>query len=824
MKSRVATLKSIELAGFKSFAKRTKIDFSSGLVAIVGPNGSGKSNIADAVRWVFGEQKTRSLRMDKSEDLIYHGGKDKAQASMAEVVITLDNSDGSIPVDLNEIEITRRLYRSGENNYLLNGRKTTLSLIQEILSASGFGVGSYTVIGQGMIDKLILSSGQERKQLFEEASGIKQYEIKLSQTFKKIEATRENLSQIDGLINELSPHHETLIRQSELLEKRNNLLIEIDKLRNHYVWGKLKHLEDEDRRLQKQLDAVERNISKLNVDLSSLEKSNNFDSNNRSKESAEKITKELSALESKKEIIDSEISKNNIELEQLKVEIRKSDPIVDITTKEIKNLEANLQKHIKDQKKIEKLVDKYEAKLNAVDDKIKLQTKSLEDARKEMAKSQKSEYLKHSLGLIDIIQDGVRRQKDEDELSIVFYKLKRMIKHSLMDNSAELALKVGKIQNTIARLLDERENINEAQTNEIIKLRAIEMDYSSIESKVADLKKSLAIVEKANNTSKIQNQIDKCSLKLGGLEKTRSEIIASIAITRQELVDIAQVSVQQEKDEYYKKHEELSNEKVGLEQERLNIKSQLENTKNQSDDLGELCNKWSIKKQQKRISTPIDVSLDEINRVEAELGLLEDINPDISKEATETSKQMQYLSSQKDDLEKALINLEKVAAETSLKMTKVFEKGFESINSNFAKNFKQLFGGGDAGLKLNRDEDRGIDIMVKLPNKKVQNISSLSGGEKALASVALLSGILASNPSPFVVLDEVDAALDAENTKKFADVLTRITKHSQVLVVTHNHDTMSAADELIGITTSGNNDSRIIKVRLDSLPQGSLKE
>ncbi|MEI6581698.1 MAG: AAA family ATPase, partial [bacterium] len=152
----------------------------------------------------------------------------------------------------------------------------------------------------------------------------------------------------------------------------------------------------------------------------------------------------------------------------------------------------------------------------------------------------------------------------------------------------------------------------------------------------------------------------------------------------------------------------------------------------------------------------------------------------------------------------------------------VFQKGFHSINRNFSEHFKELFGGGDAGLELKRSgEDYGVEIIVRLPGKRAQNISSLSGGEKALASVALLAGILASNPSPFVVLDEVDAALDDINTKKFADVLKTITKHSQVLVVTHNHETMAVANELMGVTTSGTNDSQIIRVKLDSLPAGA---
>jgi chromosome segregation protein len=815
----VATLKSIELAGFKSFAKRTKIEFGNGLVGIVGPNGSGKSNIADAVRWVFGEQKNRSLRSDKSEDLIYHGGKDKSQASMAEVIITLDNSDGSIPIDLNEIEITRRLYRSGESNYLLNGRKTTLSLIQEILSASGFGVGSYTVIGQGMIDRLILSSGTERKQLFEEASGIKKYEIKLSQTTKRIEATRDNLSQITNLINELSPQYDSLLRQSELLNKRNNLNEQLQQLRLAYAHYQTKEIDKVEGDLLRVLESIKVKIEKNISSIKQLEADDSKVVSINPKAAGEKINKEIINLEFKREKLDFDLTKLNIELEQINALINDTDPVIEITKKEIKNLKANLSTHIKDQKLIEKLVEKYEMKIKKFDEKINAQTKILEDTRKALAKSQKSEYLKHSLGLIDIIQDGVKRQKDEAELGIVFYKLKRMIKHSLIDNSAELALKVGKIQNSIARLLDERESISELQTNEIIKIRAIEMDYSSIESKIDDLNRSLARIEKANDNTRHIARHEILKAREEELGTKRHEVNELINMKRQEFVSLTESIMQNNKDEYYKKHEQMTNEKVGLEQEKLNVESNISNVKARRDSLNSTVKSWGMPKELPKPAKLESASIEDINKAEAEIDHLEEINPDIIKQAEEVGSQMSYLNSQKIDLEKAVINLETVASETSQKMSKVFEKGFEKINKNFSVNFKQLFGGGDAGLKLNKGEEKGIDIVVKLPNKKVQNISSLSGGEKALASVALLSGILASNPSPFVVLDEVDAALDAENTKKFADVLTKITKHSQVLVVTHNYDTMAVADELIGVTTSGNNDSQIINVKLDNLPQ-----
>ena len=454
MKSGVITLRSIELAGFKSFAKRTKVEFGSGLVAIVGPNGSGKSNIADAIRWVFGEQKNKSLRSDKSEDLIYHGGTGKSQASMAEVVITLDNSAGRIPLQLDEIEITRRLYRSGESNYLLNGKKVSLTSIREVLAKSGFGVGSYTVVGQGMIDRLVLADGLERKKLFEEASGIKQFEIKLSQTKKKLDSTKQNLAQINDLISELKPQLDTLEHQSSLLAKRQQMALSLNSLKLAYIKQTQERLDIQKKKLSSDIGKTSEQIKLLNTKISSLEASHGANANNSSLNKAEQVNHELSQLEASAQLLDQEISNLNIEIQE-------------ISAKESEN-------------------------------KLAVARIILDQTKKALAKTQKTDYLLHSLGLIDILQDSINRGRPSGELDIVFYKLRRSIKHSINDNSAELALNVGKVQNVISRLLDEREKLTELQTVEIIKLRASEMDSAAILLKIKQLSESQAETSPTN--------------------------------------------------------------------------------------------------------------------------------------------------------------------------------------------------------------------------------------------------------------------------------------------------------------------------------------
>ncbi len=819
MKSRVATLRSIELAGFKSFAKRTKIDFGDGIVAIVGPNGSGKSNIADAVRWVFGEQKNKSLRTDKAEDLIYNGNDNKPRASMAEVIIALDNSGGSIPVDLLEVEITRRLYRSGESSYLLNGKKTSLATIQELLIKSGFGVGSYTVIGQGMIDRLILSGGQERKQLFEEASGIRQFEIKQSQTTKRIEAVNLNIDQISSIINEIKPQQEALVRQASLLQKRNQLSDDLQKYRCGYIAQNSNHLKS--RRLaivSKQDDNLDEQ-KKLQSRLKDLEADHTESRTTTNKNTASSIGKELDRLELQRSRIEQDISSLNATAEQINSSIIATNPLEHSIRDEITLLQLKLTQHLKNQKSIEAVVAKFEAKLKLVDIKVGSQTDILEGTRKALGKSQKTEYLQHSLGLVDILQDGIKRNKSYKDLDIVFYKLRRMIKHSIGDNSAELALKVGKVQNIIAGLLDEREGISELQTTEVIKLRAIEMDYSTIAHKVSENELKLLKIIKSDNTDKLKKQKLALESKTQSLLRQRDSINARIIDLRQGLVAMVDTASDAVSNEYYKRHEVLSNQDIELQQAALAIQASLDDINSSISRIAELQKKWSLSDSALTRAIKETVDYDSISRTEAEIDLLAEIGPSVAQDVKDSGERMQYLEKQKLDLEKTVQNLLKVSIDTGKKMQVVFQKSFRSINRNFAEQFSDLFEGGDAGLELKLiGDDYGVEIIVRLPGKRAQNISSLSGGEKALASVALLAGILASNPSPFVVLDEVDAALDDVNTKKFAGVLKTITKHSQVLVVTHNHETMSVADELLGVTTSGNNDSQIIRVKLDSLP------
>lgn len=208
-------VKSLELQGYKTFATSTEFRFADTVTAIVGPNGSGKSNIVDALRWVLGEQSYSLLRGKKTEDMIFAGSEQRARAGMAAATLTFNNESGWLPIDFSEVAITRRAYRDGQNEYVLNGQRVRLKDVSELLSKSGLAERTYTIIGQGLVDAALSLKAEERRRLFEEAAGIGLYRSRREEAFRRLETTQRNIERIHDILTELRPHLRSLERQAE---------------------------------------------------------------------------------------------------------------------------------------------------------------------------------------------------------------------------------------------------------------------------------------------------------------------------------------------------------------------------------------------------------------------------------------------------------------------------------------------------------------------------------------------------------------------------------------------------------------------------------
>ena len=219
----MSRLKELRLHGFKSFADPTRFVFEPGVNAVIGPNGSGKSNMADAVRWVLGEQSNRSLRTRRADDVIFAGSEQRKGLGMAEAILTLDNADGWLPIDFAEVSIGRRAYRSGEGEYLINGARARLRDVVELLGEGQLGANELVVVGQGTVDAALSLRPEERRQLFEEAAGVKGLQVRRNEASVRLGKSRDNLTRVSDLIAELKPQVRRLALQAEHQQQHDEL-------------------------------------------------------------------------------------------------------------------------------------------------------------------------------------------------------------------------------------------------------------------------------------------------------------------------------------------------------------------------------------------------------------------------------------------------------------------------------------------------------------------------------------------------------------------------------------------------------------------------
>ncbi|MFQ9797894.1 MAG: chromosome segregation SMC family protein [Clostridia bacterium] len=253
-------LKRVEMLGFKSFPEKISVEFDRGITAIVGPNGSGKSNISDAVRWVLGEQSARTLRGAKMEDVIFAGTQRRRPVNYAQVTLVLDNSDKKIPIEYDEVSISRRVYRSGESEYTVNQNRCRLKDVQELLMDTGIGKDGYSVIGQGQIDQLLSTKPQERRLIFEEAAGIVKYKTRKETAIKELEEERANLNRVQDILEEIASRLGPLQEQAEVAQKYVKLKDELKIYEINAFLGQYKQYREQYQRLLSQQEDLGRQM------------------------------------------------------------------------------------------------------------------------------------------------------------------------------------------------------------------------------------------------------------------------------------------------------------------------------------------------------------------------------------------------------------------------------------------------------------------------------------------------------------------------------------------------------------------------------------
>ena len=323
-------LKRVEIHGFKSFAEKTNIEFLDGVTTIVGPNGSGKSNVSDAIRWVLGEQSAKSLRGSKMEDVIFAGTEQRKMLGLAEVTLVLDNSDNKLPVEYNEVAVTRRVYRSGDSEYYINKNQCRLKDIQELFMDTGVGRDGYSIIGQGKIDEILSSKSEERRSIFEEASGIVKYRTRKEEALRKLEHTNTNLTRVTDVLNEIETSLGPLEEKSKVAKKYLELRDELKSLEVRSFINTISSAEEEINKINGAIEGLEQSITGSQKEIENIEKEKD-----ESKVSLEKIllnieksqeeyfekANEIEKLKTRIETFDDRMNNNKAAIERLNLEI-----------------------------------------------------------------------------------------------------------------------------------------------------------------------------------------------------------------------------------------------------------------------------------------------------------------------------------------------------------------------------------------------------------------------------------------------------------------------------------------------------------------------
>lgn len=831
-------LKRLEISGFKSFARETELLFEPGITAIVGPNGSGKSNIADAIRWVLGESSGRALRSRRNEELVFAGTEKRARGSFAQVSLLLDNTTGSLDIEAGEIELVRRLYRSGESEYLINQTKSRLADVEHLLARAGFGQNSYSVIAQGMIDQFILASPAERRVLFEEAAGIKQHEIKREQALKRLAETESNLVRARDIVAELEPRLRLLEREREAAAKRQTLETALALARSQYLASAQHDLVTTNQAQLAARTKLEQTITELTTKITDLRAQQHQLEQTQTKSNRDlgSWTTRLERLEIRR---DQAQNKLVVERAELNLMQEREDPTTKLTqtqatlTTELNQVQQHLTAKTKLAASTGAQLEAAQTELDKITTKLLRRQQELAKRRLELQDTEREEYLRHALGLVRELNRELlaRDQLDLERTRLVIHKVGRLLSLASDAAKALLADQTKTLQEEIGQLFLTREDRTSVVTDLTIKLRSLELDITHLKSTVTHTQTELKRIQSELGQARPIDQflITKRQQKVAALEAELAKLSQEISVERKHLAK-SQSDTQAWSEQNRQLNTGLETLQAKLDEARAALEDRrLELTRYelQRQDLIEEAGRWQLDLESLKPAklNPAEAKA-RVAELESQLSHLAGASTAAVGEYKEVAERHGHLTAQISDLTAAATDLEQIIKQLEALISTQFETGFGQIAEHFDRYFKELFNGGQTSLSLQRDEDRalGITIQAAPPGKRTLELAMLSGGERSLAGIALLAAILATNPSPFVVLDEVDAALDEANSSRYAAILSSLAYHAQLIVITHNRQTMKSAGRLLGVTMNEHHVSQVLAVRLTEAKELATQE
>lgn len=746
-------LKRLEIYGFKSFGRKATLEFNSQITSIVGPNGSGKSNVAESIRFVLGEQSMKSMRGKRGEDMIFNGSQSASRANRANVTIVFDNSKREFALDFDEVAIAREVYRDGSNQYFINGSQVRLRDVFELLAAVHIGASGHHMISQGEADRILNANPKERREMLEDALGLKVYQYKRAESERRLERTEENMKDAEALRREIAPHLRFLKKQVEKL--------------------------NEGRALRDRLIGLYR----------------------------EYLEREEVYLSRKKEEIAARRKEPAIELADLNIKIAHSREILaresvgDEKSRQLLEVEAKLRD-------VRRRHDELSRNAGRIEGMIEYEEKQLKRKQESLAHQ---EDIPVRLGEVEIVHADADMELSEglhsDDMGHVKWRIEnaraklRGFIETRKTQAGQQSLTEEDFRE-LEQLKHEKVEIERAAQAVLEESRAMEAEYQGVKRSIDEEKErsrdtERALFEMMSRRGELEGTLDRIRLDEENVtresRRLEEELTEAGVLLGRAVLDYSHVA--------------LSVDDV------MNEPREMQESRRREIERGK-------------------IRLEDIGAVGGE---------DVEKEYQETIERDAYLEKEITDLVSTQESLRQLILELNEKLDQEFRDGVKKINKQFSEFFTLMFGGGVAELfvvkiekRKRRDTDldlsdmpgeaipdedetdeEGVDIAVSLPHKKIKGLQMLSGGERALTSIALLFAISQVNPPPFMVLDETDAALDEANSRKYGDMIENLAKLSQLMVITHNRETMSRAGTLYGITMGSDAVSKVLSISFE---------
>ena len=861
-------LKSLSFAGFKSFSDKTSMILSENLNVIVGPNGSGKSNIVDAVAWVLGTQSPGALRTSKMEDVIFAGTEKLPEKGFAEVSILFDDLEND--ENATEIAISRKLYRDGTSEYFMNGLNCRLLDIQDFLIENGIGKQQHTIISQGQIANVLNSKPEEHRETLEQASGVHPFKLKKEKALKRIQSGETEIKRAKDILREIKKQIKPLEVQAQKAkqhEELTNKLNDLRLLKNFYYHDELIDQLDEIKlrkvKLLTEIENFEVAIADNKKKKSKLKKevgdggaiySLITDHTTQLQSLVDKYigiaqvaNERISFKERTQNEIETQLrkSKNKIDDNLQKIEMYSREVIEN--TKAItrsQDLITNKEKEILDIEKmsaaskevseaiIEKEIDYITSEELALKSYKRTLLTEIEQWEKDKERVGK-ENINHEIllneiqkqnfiQLVDMFNGIMNREVKKIDLDFNMankkiddlkdYKEKKVfeLQQYQKSNYAEIKEGITKQRNILLEELDDVKKKNNSLTKEMIKLK----EKISL---ITDQNKELSqYVNKTTNTS-----LNKEIIQLRIISNKARKLSEELKFSNEKLKDLG--------DKYRARYGANDTELSSLDYEMDSLYSNLSTSK---EDYGSVSIQYSeianninnsnsilenseMKKDEllEKLSHKDSIEIDyEIQKIEKELLSMGNVNYLAKEDYDNLKVRFDDITNNINDLSLAKKELFEHISDIDEEISFRIETAFNSVSINFSEIFNILFPGGKGALTLTDKEnilESGIEISAQPRGKKVKKISLLSGGERSLAAIAFLFAIFKSYPSPFYILDEVEAALDDANLHRMLKLLEEFRNEAQFIIVTHQQQTMQVGDVLYGVTMEPGSGSRI---------------